>query len=242
VDNSTDRPLSHKTRFRQARPQEIGLLAALFAAAGLILVFGLLAEEVMEGDTLAFDRAVIMAFRTPGDPTNIIGPPWVEEMGRDITALGSFAFLGLLTVAVVGYLLLIRKRAAAALVAVAVLGGSAISTILKMSFDRSRPELVLSARVFTASFPSGHATLSAITFLTLGALMTRLEDDRRVKVYLISLAVFLTILVGVSRVYLGLHYPTDVLAGWCIGSAWATVCWVTALWLQDRGKIEQPGR
>ncbi len=220
--------------------KEIGALAALLVIAGLILVFGYLAEEVLEGDTSKFDTNILMAFRTSGNPADPLGPPWLEEMGRDVTALGSFAFLGFLSAAVVGYLLLIRKRAAAALMTASVLGGVLISTLLKLSFDRARPEVPHTARVFTASFPSGHATLSAITFLTLGALLTRIETDRRVKAYFMGLAVFLTIMVGLSRLYLGLHYPTDVLAGWCVGAAWAMVCWIVALWLQQRGQVEPP--
>ncbi|MBC8037109.1 MAG: phosphatase PAP2 family protein [Rhizobiales bacterium] len=220
---------------------EIGLIAALFVAAALILGFGLLAEDVLEGDTSGFDRAVIMAFRSGGDIADPIGPAWLEELGRDVTALGSFAFLGFVFLASVGYLLLVRKRALALLMTVAVIGGTIISTLLKMGFDRPRPDIPHAVRVFTASFPSGHATLSAVTFLTLGALLTRVNADRRVKVYFMVLAVFLTIIVGLSRVYLGVHYPSDVLAGWSIGAAWAVLCWTGALWLQQRGAVEPPG-
>jgi undecaprenyl-diphosphatase len=124
----------------------------------------------------------------------------------------------------------------AVLVAVAVLGGVLISTILKMGFDRPRPDIQHAVRVFTASFPSGHAMLSAVTFLTLGVLVARAEADHRLKVYFVSIALFLTIVVGVSRIYLGVHYPSDVLAGWCVGSAWAILCWSAALWLEKRGK------
>lgn len=219
---------------------EIGLIAALFVVAAFILGFGLLAEEVMEGDTSGFDRAVIMAFRTAGSPADPIGPPWLEEMGRDVTGLGSFAFLGFVFLAVVGYLLLVGKRGLAILMAVAVLGGVAVSTALKLGFERTRPDIPHAARVFTASFPSGHATLSAITFLTLGAVLARTTADRQVKAYFISLAVFLTVLVGLSRLYLGVHYPSDVLAGWCVGAAWAILCWTGALWLQRRGDVEPP--
>ena len=221
--------------------KEIGGLVALLVIAGLVLVFGYLAEEVLEGDTSRFDTNVILAFRTSGNPADLLGPPWLEELGRDVTALGSFAFLGFLFAAVVGYLLLLRKRGAAALMTASVLGGVVISALLKIGFDRARPELPHAARVFTASFPSGHATLSAVTFLTLGALLTRMEADRRIKTYFMGLAVFLTVMVGLSRLYLGLHYPTDVLAGWCVGAAWAMLCWTVALWLQQRGQVEPPG-
>ncbi|BCG96857.1 hypothetical protein MesoLj131a_57210 [Mesorhizobium sp. 131-2-1] len=149
------------------------MIVSLLVAGGLVLSFGLLAEEVIEGDTSSFDRAVLMAFRSAGDPTSPIGPPWLVEMGRDVTSLGSFAFLGFVTVASVGYLLIAGKRRYAVLVAAAVTGGEAISTLLKIAFDRPRPDLAHTARVFTASFPSGHAMLSAVTFLTLGALLAK---------------------------------------------------------------------
>ena len=226
--------------FARLGAHEIGAIVAVFVCALLILGFGVLASEVIEGDTKRLDLAVLMAFRTPGNPADLIGPPWVEEMVRDITALGSYAFILLVLAASLGYLLLVRKFALAALMVVAEGGGMLLSNLLKTGFDRPRPAIEHAARVFTASFPSGHATLSAVTFLTLGALLTRVNADREVKIYFIAIAVFLTVIVGISRVYLGVHYPTDVLAGWCIGSAWAILCWASALWLQRHGDVERP--
>lgn len=221
---------------------EIGAIVAMFIGAMLILGFGMLAEEVVEGDTHRLDMAVLMALRTPGDPSDLIGPEWVEEMGRDITALGSYAFIILVVAAALGYLLLVRKKGHALLMLAAVAGGMLLSNLLKTGFDRPRPDIEHAAQVFTPSFPSGHATLAAVTFLTLGALLTRVNADRRVKLYFISIAVFLTLIVGMSRVYLGVHYPSDVVAGWCIGSAWAMLCWAGALWLQRHGDVERPAR
>jgi undecaprenyl-diphosphatase len=218
--------------------REIGLIAGLFVVAALVLGFGLLAAEVIEGDTVSFDRAILLAFRTAGDPADPIGPAWLEEAGRDVTALGSVTFLSLVVIAVLGYLLLVRKRHFAVLLAVSVSGGEIIGTVLKIRFERPRPELVASVRVFTSSFPSAHAILSAVTFLTVGALLTRAHPDRRVKIYFMTLAVLLTVMVGLSRVYLGVHYPTDVLAGWCVGAAWAALCWTAARWLEARGRVE----
>jgi undecaprenyl-diphosphatase len=220
--------------------REIAPLLAAFAGAALLLAFGWLAEEVVEGDTHALDNRLLMAFRTPGDPSDVIGPAWLEEMGRDVTALGSYAFVILTVVFATGYLMLAGKRGLALLLLAAEAGGILISNALKTGFDRPRPEIEHAARVFTASFPSGHATLSAVTFLTLGALLTRVSQDRRGKLYFMSVAVFLTLLVGMSRVYLGVHYPSDVVAGWCVGSAWALLCWAAALWLQRRGSVEKP--
>lgn len=232
-----------------ARPRRrgIGPSLVLAAAFGLALAFGLLAAQVRAGHTAAFDRAVTVALRTGGasrggDPAGLVGPPWLEEMARDVTALGSHAVVDFLLAAVLGYLLLVRKRATALLVAAAVLGGMALSALLKVGFHRPRPELVPhAARVFTASFPSGHATLSAVASITLAAVLARAEPDRRVRAYFVALAVSLTAAVGLSRVYLGLHHPSDVLAGWCLGGAWALLCWAVALWLRRRGRVERPG-
>lgn len=209
------------------------LVGAALLVAGLAILFGALAEEVLEGDTAAFDLAILSALRSGANPADPIGPSWLHEAARDVTSIGSVVFLGFVLLAGVGYLVLIKKRALAILMAVSVVGGELLSTILKRSFDRPRPAIPHATQVFTASFPSGHAMLSAITFLTVGALLARAAADPRLKLYFIVLAVFLTVAVGVSRVYLAVHYPTDVLAGWCIGSGWAILCWTVALWLEQ---------
>jgi undecaprenyl-diphosphatase len=145
----------------------------------------------------------------------------------------------LTTAAVAGYLLLAHKPGVAWLMLLAVAGGIGLNTVLKLLFPRRRPEVVTpAARVFTTSFPSGHATLSAIAYLTIGALLSRAFPGAAVSLYFMALAVVLTVLVGSSRVYLGVHYPTDVLAGWCIGAAWAIFCWVLMAWLQTQGRVE----
>ena len=139
------------------------------------------------------------------------------------------------------YLLMARQKAAASWILAAIVGGDLLSNVLKLFFERSRPDIVPhAARVFTLSFPSGHATMSAVTCLTLGALLASFHEPLRFKIYFLSLAILLTIAVGISRVYLGVHYPTDVLAGWCLGAAWATICWTIFNKLQERGRIEPP--
>ncbi|WP_448206067.1 phosphatase PAP2 family protein [Azospirillum sp. sgz302134] len=219
---------------------ELMLLIGMAVAAGLILSFGLLAGEVMEGETVSFDRAILLALRVAGDPATPLGPGWLQNAARDITALGSIAVLSLITLLTLGFLLLLRKRGAALLVFLAVGGGMTISSLLKSEFERPRPDLVPHGDiVFTASFPSGHALISAVVYLTLGALLARLVGRRRLKAYVLVVAIGLTLLIGSSRVYLGVHWPTDVLAGWCVGAAWASLCWLVALWLQSRGAVEQ---
>ncbi|MGH6943530.1 MAG: phosphatase PAP2 family protein [Geminicoccaceae bacterium] len=219
--------------------REAALLVSVALAAAAIVLFAQLADEVVEGETRGFDRTVLLALRNPSDPTDPLGPLWLHEVARDFTSLGSFSLLTFLTLAVVGFLILQGKRHAALLVVVAIGGGTLLSTLLKMGFDRPRPDLVPhEAVVYSASFPSGHAMMSAITYLTLGALLARVQPRRRLKLYLLGLAILLTVLVGISRVYLGVHWPTDVLAGWAVGAAWALLCWSAALWLQRRGQVE----
>jgi undecaprenyl-diphosphatase len=201
-----------------------------------------LASEIGEGETHAFDEAILLAFRNPADLADPIGPWWLEQVMKDITSLGSSAVLTLITVVVLGYMLIERKYQAAAFLLMAMIGGTLLSTLMKMGFDRPRPDLVAhGAQVYSASFPSGHALMSAVAYLTLGALLARLQKRQRLKLYFLGVAVLLTLMVGVSRVYLGVHWPTDVLAGWCIGAAWALSCWLLAIWLQRRGGMEPPG-
>lgn len=214
------------------------------AAFGLFgWLFVKLAGEVIEGDTQGFDRDILLALRNPADRGDPIGPTWLEEVARDITALGGHTVLGLVTVSVLVYLALSRRRGATWLVLVSIGGGMALSALLKLGFDRPRPDLVPHyARVYTASFPSGHAMLSAVTYLTLGALLARVQAERGLKIFFLGLAVGVTVLVGLSRIYLGVHWPSDVLGGWCGGAAWACLCWFVALHLQRRGQVEPPSR
>jgi undecaprenyl-diphosphatase len=219
--------------------REVLLLAAIALAAASLVLFGQLTDEVLEGETHAFDETVLLALRSSADPSDPIGPDWLEEQIRDVTALGSLGVLTLVSLAAVGFLILQGKRRTALLVVAAVGGGMLVSTLTKLGFDRPRPDLVPHAtHVYTASFPSGHAMMAAVTYLTLGALLARVQPRLRLKLYLIGLAATLTVLVGLSRVYLGVHWPTDVLAGWTLGAAWALACWAIALWLQARGRIE----
>lgn len=230
----------HYRRVHDFVTSEAPLLAAIALVSGLILAFLHIADEMIEGEMEAFDRAILMLFRDPTNLDQVIGPAWMHEMVRDITALGSFSLLGLIVVAVCGYLILARMRSEALLVAGSVVGGTLISTLLKMGYNRPRPDLTAMSTQFTASFPSGHAMLSAVTFLTLGTLLARLAPTRPLQIFSIAVAVFLTLIVGMSRLYMGVHYPSDVLAGWCLGAAWALLCGTVATVLQRNGSIARP--
>jgi undecaprenyl-diphosphatase len=213
---------------------------ALFIA-GLLLCFALIAQEVLEGEPIGFDRWVMLALRHAADPSLPIGPRWLPEAARDVTALGGTVVLGILLLVVTGYLFAAGKRHAAWFVLATVLGGAALNSLLKLGFARPRPDIVTPlTKVLTLSFPSGHAALSAVCYLTLGVLLAQTQASRTLRVYFITTAMLLTLLVGLSRIYLGVHYPTDVLAGWCFGIAWALICWTIMRHFQRRGEIEPP--
>lgn len=212
--------------------------AAGAVVAGLLAAFGMIADEVSEGETLGLDTAVLMALRTPGNPADPIGPAWLEEAARDVTALGSFSVLTILVLVVVIHLFLIGRQRTGWFVALSVIGGTIMSTTLKSFYDRPRPDLTGVARVFTASFPSGHATISAVVYLTLGALLAEMAERTSQKVLYLGAAIFLTVIIGASRVYLGVHYPTDVLAGWSIGAGWALAWTLAAHLVRKRMKTE----
>jgi undecaprenyl-diphosphatase len=219
--------------------REASVLVALLLAASAVWLFVEIADEVMEGETRATDERLMLMLRAAGDSNDPLGPSWVEELARDVTALGSAGILALITVAAAGFLVLQRKRPLALYLLAAVAGGTILSSLLKWGFARPRPDLVAHGQVvYTSSFPSGHSMLSAVAFLTLGALLASGQTNRAMHAYLIGLAVFLTLIVGVSRVYLGVHWPTDVLAGWTAGAAWALLCWVVARRLHVGGTVE----
>lgn len=217
-----------------ARPGVV--LAAVLAIVAGTWGFIELADKVEEGRTQHFDERVIEWCNAHP------GPLWLQDVGRDLTALGGITVLSLVTIAVVVFLLIAGKRGAAGLMVVAVVGGLLISSAIKHFVSRDRPpQQFRQAYVFTKSFPSGHSMLSAVTYLTLGALLAQVTKGRWLKVYLICVAIVLTALVGVSRIYLRVHWPTDVLAGWTAGLVWAILCLLVARWLQQRGAVEPEG-
>jgi undecaprenyl-diphosphatase len=221
-----------------SRAEPVALIGVIVAAV-LLFTFAALANAVGQGGTRAFDEWLLLALRTPGDLADPVGPAWFEEMMRDFTAMGSTGVLTLMVLAIAGFLAMTRKSHAALFVLVSVGGGVALSQAMKWAFGRPRPELVPhGAEVYTASFPSGHSMMSAVVYLTLGALLARTQSDLPVKTYILVVAVVLAVLVGTSRVYLGVHWPTDVLAGWSLGGVWALLCWLVMAWLQARGQVE----
>jgi undecaprenyl-diphosphatase len=228
-------------RLRAVRDRgELALLIGALITIVLAIGFIALAGNVLEGDTQHFDERLLAAFRNPDNPERPIGPRWLPGTAMDITALGSAAVLGLAVAAVAGFLLLQGSWRSALFVVIASSGGWLLNSVLKEVFGRARPEVVPHLReVMTLSFPSGHAMTSAAVYLTLGALLMRIAKRPLTKFYCMSAAMLVTALVGASRVYLGVHYPTDVLAGWLLGLSWALLCWLAERALERRAGLKR---
>lgn len=200
----------------------LGLLATLLMLVTVGMGFIALSDEVREQETQHFDERVLLSLRRADNPEEPRGPRWLAEAARDVTALGGVSVLTLVVCAVSGFLVLVRRWRTLALVVGSTVGGAVVNALLKRLFDRPRPTVVPHlTHVLTESFPSGHAMLSAIVYLTLGALLAQLVERRWLRAYLVGVALALTLLIGLTRVYLGVHYPTDVLGGWMAGLAWA---------------------
>lgn len=223
--------------------RELGPLLVLVLAGCALLLFWRLASEVNEGDSFALDRHLLLAFRQPGDLGAVVGPRWLKLAMIDFTALGGGTVLTLVTLVAAGYLVAARKYRTSLFLLAAAVSGSLLEAGLKGLLGRARPSVVPHlVEVTTLSFPSGHAMNSAIIYLTIALVLSRTVAARRVRLYLRGIAIALVTVIGVSRVYLGVHYPSDVLGGWLVGSAWATLCWSAALWLQHRRGIEAAPR
>jgi len=217
---------------------DTGFLLALVAIAAGVWAFGEIATRVDEGHTQGFDRRILLSMRRPGDLAPI-GSRAFQEAARDVTALGSVVVLGIVAIGVAVFFVLDGKSHLAAFLAVSIASGEGLSILLKEFFDRPRPEIVPhAAYASSSSFPSGHSMMSALTYMTLGAMLATYHKRRRLKAFFLITAALLVLLVGLTRVYLGVHWPTDVLAGWTAGGVWALISLLVAKRLQSRKAIE----
>ena len=222
--------------------REQGLLIGLVVGAALIGGFIKLAGEMLEGDTQTFDIAFLESLRKPEDLATPIGPSWLLDSMRDITGLGGVTVLTLVSALAIAFLLTRGRVKQALYTALATGGGAIMGKLLKSLFARERPEVVPHlVEVTSLSFPSGHSMNSAIVYLTLAVMISRSFDERRARIFTIGTAALLVLAIGFSRLYLGVHYPTDVLGGWTVGASWALAMGLIATRLQERHKIEEPG-
>lgn len=222
--------------------REQGLLVGLVAGAALVGGFINLAGEMLEGDTQAFDVAFLKSLRMNGDLATPHGPSWMLDAMRDITALGGVTVLSMVSALAIAFLLTRGRVKQASYTMLATGGGALMGKLLKTLFARERPEVVPHlVEVTSLSFPSGHSMNSAIIYLTLAVMISRSFDERRARIFTIGTSALLVLAIGFSRLYLGVHYPTDVLGGWTVGASWALAMGLIATRLQERHKIEEPG-
>jgi undecaprenyl-diphosphatase len=209
---------------------------ALFAVS-LVLLGIHLADELIEGEGFSFDTRLLLALRVPGHPQTPIGPSWLLQSAVDISALGGYTLIWLFGLAGLVWLIAAGKRAEAGGIALSLIGSSVIDGLLKSWIARPRPELVPHlVQVTNASFPSGHAMISSAVYLTLALMLAESMPrdgwrSRAARVAVVAFFSALAVLIGMSRVYLGVHWPSDVLAGWCFGTAWALLVWMGDRWL-----------
>ncbi|MBU0587367.1 MAG: phosphatase PAP2 family protein [Gammaproteobacteria bacterium] len=225
-NGDTIQPRSRRERFQPI----LKPLLLVFVVSLLAFTFAKLGSEINEGETHSFDMWMLQ-----GAQALRLSHPWMAGLMRDLSGLGSEIVLTLITVATVGYLALISARATAMLVAASVISGTVLMNMLKLAFGRLRPDLAYAElSVPGLSFPSGHASMSAIVFLTIGALLASTHKRLAERIYILTAAMLLTLLVGLSRIALGVHWTTDVFGGWTLGAAWALAWLLLARHLSRR--------
>jgi undecaprenyl-diphosphatase len=209
-------------RYRRGVRERLIVAGMLVAALGTAIFF-YFGHAVLEGNTRDFDEWAVRALRNRDDQAFGRGPAWLNGAVRDVTAFGSVTVVSMVSLAALGFAILRGKRRLAVLILAAGTGALLLNDTLKSLYDRPRPQ-VPNLRIASPSFPSGHAMASAAVYLSLAAVLAVREPQRRMRVYMLGLGFTLTLLVGLSRVYLGAHYPSDVLAGWLVGVVWAVLC------------------
>jgi undecaprenyl-diphosphatase len=216
-------------------PRALRILVALFISAGALWIFQEVVEDLVFGGANTIDMDILLVLRAPSNPSLPRGPVWLAEFARDVTSLGSIDVLTLVTLATILFLIFAGRRRTALTVASAIFSGVTLNLVVKAIIDRPRPDVLLHAvPTYGSSFPSGHAMMSAIVYLTLAALVSRIVPGVLLKSYIVALAVLVTLLVGASRVYLAVHWPSDVLGGWSLGAAWALLCWAVVEWREGK--------
>ena len=230
---TSDQFIAFSRRALRIARSEIAVLSALFVVALGVMTFVEVADDMTEADGQAFDQAVLHWFQpVPGQPR---GPWWLHEAAADLTSLGGISVLTLFALIAVTFLVIQRKRLSALMLVIGLGGGVVLSEGLKSLFERARPPVAYQAvDTLNASFPSGHALLSTVFYLTLGVMLTRAFSQNHFKAFVLGAAMLIALLIGLTRVYLGAHWASDVFAGWSVGAAWAMVLWLIAYGFERR--------
>jgi undecaprenyl-diphosphatase len=207
------------------RSERIALVLILVSVAVFVVLMCVISSPQIQ----AFDDSVVRSLRESGDPANPIGPDWIKELARDYTALGGYGVLTTLTALIAIFLGLDGKHRRARFMIFVVAVGYLVMIALKAAVGRPRPEIVPYLSHFhSASFPSGHSMMSAVVYILCSLMLADLTTHKRVGWLLAIAPIVISACVGFSRVYMGVHFPTDVLAGWCAGVTWALGCWLIA--------------
>ena len=232
-----------RDRFERWAPAESRVLLAALGTVASLWLFVVLASVVVSGQAQTIDEHVLLALRRPEDRALPIGPRWCHQMAIEVTALGSVPVMAGIILIVCGWMALAQRRALIGLVLASSCGAGLLNTMLKSAFGRPRPSVVPQlAMVDSASFPSGHAMIAGAVYLTLGVVLARTTTRWRLRLYYLGVALTVTGLIAFSRVYLGVHYPSDVLAGMAAGALWALLCDIAAWRLQREGVARPPTR
>jgi undecaprenyl-diphosphatase len=211
------------------------LMIGAGAVAAASLVLGLIGTLIDRGLQFDFDSNILLAMRHGTAHGAAIGPVWLKQAMVDITAMGGETVLVIVVTITAGFLAAKRHWLTMALVLGGTISGSIAVAIAKGLIGRARPALTDHlVQVTSASFPSGHAANSAIIYLTIAFLIVQIVEERRARIYILATAAVLVTAIGFSRVYLGVHWPSDVLAGWSFGTLWALAWWALGAWARLR--------
>jgi undecaprenyl-diphosphatase len=234
----TRSPLWLKRTLTAPEAKALAIVAIVAAGVWALLSLG---GEVREGETGAFDSRIILALRVAGHPHTPVGPAWLGDVMRDVTALGGTTMVVLATSLAVAALVFHHHWRRGLVLALVMVFAQTCDELLKGFYGRVRPDFApVGAYVYAQSFPSGHSTASAALWLSLAMIAASFESRRRAKVAWFAFAGIVILGVGASRVYLGVHWPTDVVAGWMLGACWALAGWLVWRALPVPGQTPRP--
>ena len=219
--NDTEPGLPQQTVTLPARGWRIHPGHAMLASAVCWVGFALVVTMVLGNRAGHFDAAGLQFWRT-GTDLHPRGAPWLTEALRDFTALGGVLLRHVFAVAALVALLFLRLRREATLLVLTIVSGWGVNSLIKALVGRPRPQIVSHlTEAGGSSFPSGHSFNSAVVYIAIALAFAALSPRQAVRATIIATAMIVTLLIAFSRVWLGVHFPSDVIAGWLGGAGWA---------------------